>query len=69
MLAVNFYVILYTFLEESESINYTFRSYLQIFGSGSKLLHLNQQSEKDWTFRFFKNKCLLNNDRLDIQIF
>ena len=40
-----------------------------IFGSYSKLSHLNQQSEKDCTFRFFKNKyvCLImaGNDRLE----
>ena len=37
---------------------------MQIFGSDSKLSHLDQQSEKDWTFRFFKNKyvCLIMTD-------
>ena len=48
------------FGKKTESITYTFWSYLQIFGSDSKLSHLDQQSEKDWTFRFFKKKkCLL----------
>ena len=52
------------FRRKTESTNYTFQSYLQIFGSDSKLSHLDQQSEKDWTFRFFKNKyvCLIMTD-------
>ena len=41
---------------------------MQIFGSESKLSHLDQQSGKDWTLGFFKNKyvCLImtSNDRL-----
>ena len=41
---------------------------MQIFGSDSKLSHLDQQSGKDWTLGFFKNKyvCLImtSNDRL-----
>ena len=34
---------------------------MQIFGSDSKLSHLDQQIEKDWTLTFFKNKyvCLI----------
>ena len=57
------------FRRKTGSTNDTFLSYLQIFGSDSKLSHLNQQSEKDWTFRFLKNKyvCLImtGNDRLE----
>ena len=57
------------FRRKTESTNYTFQSYLQIFGSDSKLSHLDQESEKDWTFKFFKNKyvCLImtGNDRLE----
>ena len=34
---------------------------MQIFGSDSKLPHLDQLKENDWIFRFFKNKyvCLI----------
>ena len=77
MLAINFYVNLKTevpkscqcFQKKTESTNYTFQSYLQIFGSDSKLSHLDQQIEKDWTFRFFTNKyvylIMTGNDRLE----
>ena len=41
---------------------------MQIFGSDSKLFHLDQHSGKDWTLGFFKNEyvCLImtSNDRL-----
>ena len=72
MLAVNFYFKLQTevskscwcFWKKTESITYTFWCYLQIFGSDSKLPHLDQQSEKDWTFRFFKkNMSAYQNER------
>ena len=57
------------FRRKTESTNDTFQYYLQIFGSNSKLSHLDQQSENDWKFRFFKNKyvCLImaGNDRLE----
>ena len=64
MLAVSFYVKLQTEVPKKcqciqkkiESTNYTFQCYLQIFRSDSKLPHLDQQIEKDWTFRLFKNK-------------
>ena len=56
------------FLEEKLKVPITCFS-LQIFGSDSKLSHLGQQSEKNWTFRFFKNLsvCLImtGNDRLE----
>ena len=77
MLAVNFYVKLQTevpkkcqcFQKKTESTSYTFQCYLQISGSDSKLPHLDQQIEKDWTFRLFKNKyiCLImkGNCRLE----
>ena len=34
---------------------------MQVFGSDSKLSHLDQQNEKVWTFKFFKKKyvCLI----------
>ena len=51
------------FRRKTEITNYLFWSFLQIFESDPKLSHLDQQSEKGWTFRSFKNKCLLNNDR------
>ena len=54
---------------KTKTTNYTFQSYLQIFGSDSKLPHLDQQKENDWTFRFFNNRyvCLITtgNDRLE----
>ena len=74
MLPVHFYVNLQAevpnhagvFRRKSESINYIFCSCLEIFGSDSKLSHLDQQSEKDWTFRLFKNKyvCLKMTDNV-----
>ena len=55
------------FRRKTESTNYTFYSYLQIFGSDSNLSRLDQQSGNDWKFRFFKNKYLClkmtGNDR------
>ena len=57
------------FRRKTESTNYTFYSYLQIFESDSKMSRLNQQSQNDWTFRLFKNRyiCLkmTGNDRLE----
>ena len=49
------------FRRKTEITNYLFWSFLQIFESDPKLSHLDQQSEKGWTFRSFKNKyvCLI----------
>ena len=59
------------FLEEKLKAPITthFSLICKLFRSDSKLSHLDQQSEKDWAFRFFKNKyvCLTmtGNDRLE----
>ena len=75
MLPINFYATLQTEVPMScqcfqkNNTSYTFQSYLQIFGSDSKLSYLDQQSEKYQTFRFFKNKyvysIMTGNDRLE----
>ena len=56
------------FGRKTDSINYTFWSYLQIFTSDSNLSHIDQQSERLDTQIFKKYVCLkmIDNDRLEI---